>query len=141
MKKITLLLCIMLLVACSGKSNDLIVLEVKNGAGIKKEVTFDVSEYSVNEIKNLNLNENNDLRQLISYSIGYVKGYLSVHLNNPSSYDYIEDSIGDIYVVNDKVNMSFNFTEQNGFGAKIIHKAFLEIYKQNGELQVDVKIQ
>lgn len=141
MKKIIFLLNFLLIAACTKVSDDLIILEVENGVGASKEIKFNVSESTIREIELLNLNETKDVEQLIKNALSFVKGYTSVTLNNPSSYDFIDDSIGSVSVVGDTVKISFNFTAQNGIGNKIISKADLDIYDKNDELQTDIEIQ
>lgn len=141
MKKITLLFSLFIIIACSKNNNGLLSLEQKNGAGVKKDVKFEINDSTIKEIESLNLNGGKDVNQLIEIGLAYANGYISVQLNNPSSYDFIDDSIGDIYVSGDTLNISYNFTAQNGFGNKIISKAYLELYNENGELKTDIEIQ
>lgn len=141
MKKMFLSAVLLIATACTKKHDGLLTLEIKNGAGVLKEVNFEISESTIEEIEKLNINKTEKIDQVIRYSLAYANGYLDVYLNNPSSYDFIDDSIGNIYVLGDTIKITYNFTAQNGFGNKIISKAYIDVYNKNGQKETDIKIE
>ena len=141
MKNILFITVLLLIAYYTKKHDGLLTLEIKNGADVLKEVNFEISESTIEEIEKLNIDNKEKIDQVISYSLAYANGYLDVYLNNPSSYDFIDDSTGNIYVLGDTIKITYNFTAQNGFGNKIISKAYVDVYNKNGQKETDVKIE
>lgn len=141
MKKMILSAALLIAIACTKKDIGVLTFELKNGAGVQKEVKFDISEITIKEIEDLKIGNSKDIKQLINFELSYAKGYIGAYLNNSHSYDFIDDSIGNIYVLGDTLKISYNFTAQNGFGNKIISKAYIDVYNKNGQKETDVKIE
>lgn len=136
-----LILFLLSTVALSCKKHDgYLTTDMKNGAGVIKELKFEISETTIKEIESLKFIGTKDVNQVVRYSLAFAGGYIGAQLNNPSSYDFIDESIGDILVLGDTITISYNFSAQNGFGNNVISKAYIDVYDENGTLSTDVKI-
>lgn len=141
MKKLLLFLLVTSVFLSCQKHDGYLTTEIKNGAGVIKELKFEIDETTIKEIEELNFISNKDVNQVVRNSLAFAGGYIGVQLNNPNSYDFIDNSIGNIKVVSDTIKISYNFTAQNGFGNNIISKAYVYVYDENGTEGTDVNIE
>lgn len=139
MKKILLLLMLICITISSiGQTatykNEIITVVLNNGTNTPKNVQFKVDSCTFNLIKNSNefldykkdrnidikLKNNNLVIKCIESNIMYY--YLLFRVNSlytfkyPSSFDFVDGSIGRVEFINNRIYVSFYYMLQNGFG-------------------------
>ena len=135
--------------------NEVLKVSHDNGARVKKEISFTLKKNSYDAINNSELFKNwksktfsdtnnrvyiqnhKDWDTVIMYVNSSIRMCLfstKMKLKNSSSFDFIEGSVGIIYV-NDKneIVISSNFLAQNGYGNPVTSKVIYSIFMKEGK--------
>lgn len=119
-------------------------ITIENGLDIKKQVSFSLSEKDIEKIKeteNFKINKEDDVIKYVwsnTISAVYRAKYQLTHIN---SFDFIDDNKGMIYVTDDgKLNISYKFKAQNGFGNYIYSTCYYTAYAKRGKEKIECNI-
>ena len=137
-----------------GIKDNVFSIPLESGIGVEYNVNFLISNETIEAInsneafkhwdsvtfsnpKNANfieVNKNHTHFETFLFSTLNMASFNATYdLKNPSSYTIIENSQGIIYVKENKINFSFPFKAQNGYGTMIFMKAYYTLEYVNGE--------
>ena len=162
MKRSNLILAFCLITSLSYSQDyqikdDYFTTTLKSGVGEIINVKFSISAETINLIKSheafkdwdsttfsnpknagyIEKNKNHEHYETFLYSnINMTSIYAQMDLKNSQSYLPIEGSEGMIYIIDDKINISFPFKAQNGYGNMIFMKAYYSMSFLNGKTEI-----
>jgi hypothetical protein len=99
-------------------------MKIENGVGIGKTVNFKLAKETYNQIRLEQKNPNIFLSKEIQFLVTELKG----DLKHPHSFEFIDNTFGDIKYVDGSMDISFYYIASNGYGNEIKNRFTTEDY-------------